>query len=108
VASRVATSNPCRLIRPRGLARLSAWFAFGFVFSEVSGYTIEVQQQEAHWRTDVDPSIDFQLLSAEEVIGNTGGIRPDAPVTVWSLDMLRGVVRGFSDTSLVMEFSFRA
>ncbi len=45
-----------RLIRARGFARLSAWFAFGHVFSRVAGYEIEVQQGASHWRTDAAPS----------------------------------------------------
>jgi hypothetical protein len=50
-----------RLVRARGLARLSAWFAFGFTFSEVARYTIEVDQVGNHWRTDATGSIDFRL-----------------------------------------------
>jgi hypothetical protein len=45
-----------RLIRARGFARLSPWFAFGHVFSRVAGYEIEVQQGASHWRTDAAPS----------------------------------------------------
>jgi len=72
VARQIATTTPCRLIRARGLARLSAWFAFGFVFSEVSGFVIEVQQQDVHWRTDVAPSTDFRLVATEETIQSKG------------------------------------
>ncbi len=71
VAAQIATSTSCRLIRARGLARLSAWFAFGFVFSEVASYTIEVQQQDTHWRTDVEPSTDFQLAVTQEAVPRT-------------------------------------
>ena len=49
-------SSPARLIRARGLARLSAWFAFGYVFSDVARYVIEVDQQGELWRTDAAPS----------------------------------------------------
>jgi hypothetical protein len=52
--------NP-RLIRARGLSRLSAWFAFGRVFSRVSGYEIEVQQGGALWRSDASPSPKFEI-----------------------------------------------
>lgn len=45
-----------RLIKARGLARLSAWFALGHTFSDVARYTIEVDQQEKLWRTDAPPS----------------------------------------------------
>lgn len=53
---RLNTSSSTRLIRARGLARLSAWFAFGHTFSEVARYTIEVDQYGKHWRTDDAPS----------------------------------------------------
>ncbi len=66
----------CRLVRARGLARLSAWFAFGFTFSEVNRYTIEVDQQGQHWRTDSTPSPDFSLIhegpTTGEVIDGEG------------------------------------
>lgn len=51
----------CRLIKARGLARLSAWFAFGFSFSEVARYTIEVDQNGRLWRTDGRPNSDFEI-----------------------------------------------
>lgn len=59
-----------RLIRARGLARLSPWFAFGHTFSEVARYTIEVDQQGNLWRTDVAPS-DVEAVEGkrEEVDG---------------------------------------
>jgi hypothetical protein len=61
VLEEVRATNRCNLVRVRGLARLSAWFAFGFTFSEVAGFVIEVEQQNQHWRTDVSPSGDFKL-----------------------------------------------
>ncbi len=49
-----------RLIRARGFARLSAWFGFGYAFSSVAGYVIEVQQSEDRcWRSDEAPSAEF-------------------------------------------------
>ena len=51
------------LIRARGFARLSPWFAFGHTFSEVAGYTIEVSQQDKLWRTDELPSPSFTVVS---------------------------------------------
>lgn len=50
-----------RLIKARGLARLSAWFAFGHSFSDVARYTIEVDQQGALWRTDAVPT-DLEVM----------------------------------------------
>lgn len=61
--ARVNQETDCRLIRARGLARLSAWFAFGFTFSDVARYTIEVDQGGAIWRTDAKTSPDFRMLS---------------------------------------------
>lgn len=62
----VGRSTACRLVRARGLARLSAWFAFGFVFAEVARYTIEIDQQGKLWRTDAAPSADFEVSCIEE------------------------------------------
>jgi len=58
-----------RLIRARGLARLSAWLAFGHTFSDVARYILEVDQQGALWRTDAQASTDFKLREhARELI----------------------------------------
>jgi SMODS-associated and fused to various effectors sensor domain len=59
-----------RLIKARGLARLSAWFALGHTFSDVARYTIEVDQQEKLWRTDAAPS-DLEAVESgrEDVAG---------------------------------------
>jgi hypothetical protein len=76
VESMINSGTTCRLIRARGLARLSAWFAFGFTFSEVNRYAIEVDQQGQHWRTDATPSPDFSIvcegLDVGEAIDNEG------------------------------------
>jgi hypothetical protein len=63
MAERVSKETNKRLVRARGLARLSAWFAFGSVFSDVSGFTIEVDQQGQLWQSDAHPSTDFLLTS---------------------------------------------
>jgi hypothetical protein len=60
---RVNRESAARLIRARGLARLSAWFAFGHIFSRVAGYEIEIQQGGALWRTDAPASQDFKLVA---------------------------------------------
>jgi hypothetical protein len=59
-----------RLIRARGLARLSAWFAFGHTFSEVARFIIEVDQQGKLWRTDAKPSELQVIEEARETIPN--------------------------------------
>src|ERR1035437_2667854 len=57
-----------RLIRARGFARLSAWFGFGYVFSSVAGYKIEVQQSEDRfWRSDDQPSFGFSTEVQKEI-----------------------------------------
>jgi hypothetical protein len=68
--ARVGQDTTARLIRARGLARLSAWFAFGFTFAEVAGYTIEVDQQGQLWRSDAPPTPDFTLMCSSD-----GGLR---------------------------------
>lgn len=61
--ARINAETDCRLIRARGQARLSPWFAFGFTFSHVNRYTLELDQYGQHWRTDAEPSPDFALTS---------------------------------------------
>lgn len=58
---RINLERAPKLVRARGFSRLSAWFAFGAVFSRVNGYVIEVQQGSALWRTDSAPAADFTL-----------------------------------------------
>lgn len=75
--AQVNTETECRLVRARGLARLSAWFAFGFCFSEVARYTIEVDQQGNLWRTDAASTDDFEVLiggarQEEEILDGEG------------------------------------
>jgi hypothetical protein len=82
LAEHVRLTTPCRLVRARGLARLSAWFAFGYVFSEVAGYDLEVAQQDERWRSDVEPSEDFKLLSSTEVIPKLGTASGDRETAV--------------------------
>ncbi len=60
--AQINKETSCRLVRARGLARLSPWFAFGFTFSDVARYTIEVDQNGQLWRTDTHASPDFDLI----------------------------------------------
>jgi SMODS-associated and fused to various effectors sensor domain len=56
------SKSESRLIRARGFARLSAWFAFGYAFSKVAGYTIEIEQGEnVLWRSDAPPTSEFGI-----------------------------------------------
>jgi hypothetical protein len=60
---RVSSETNKRLIRARGKARLSAWLAFGWTFSDVAGYTIEAEQRDQFWQTNTPPNADFTLKS---------------------------------------------
>ena len=60
--SKISSELGHRLIRARGMARLSAWFAFGYTFSEVARYVIEIDQYGELWRTDAKPSTDFPIV----------------------------------------------
>lgn len=64
---RLNSENGARLIRARGYSRLSAWFALGHTFSEVSGYKIEVDQQNKLWRSDEKGSANFELVEDIEL-----------------------------------------
>lgn len=64
---RKINKKDCRLIRARGLARLSVWFAFGRVFCAVNRYVLEANQWGKLWRTDAEPSPDFRLLSRDMI-----------------------------------------
>lgn len=63
VQKKVNEQTRATLIRARGFSRLSPWFAFGHTFSQVSGYTIEVKQNDNLWRTDAKANPDFKLIS---------------------------------------------
>ncbi|MBX3439278.1 MAG: SAVED domain-containing protein [Planctomycetaceae bacterium] len=76
--AKIKSETTVRLVRARGAARLAPWLAFGFTFSEVAGYTVEVAQRVAggrteHWRSDAPASGDFYVdphlqLGAEALI----------------------------------------
>lgn len=73
--TQISSQTTKRLIRARGLSRLPAWFAFGHVFCDVAGYTIEMDQQGQLWQSDAQPSADFTLTSScldGEVIDGDG------------------------------------
>lgn len=64
--ARIGQETTCRFIRARGSARLSAWFAFGNIFSSVANYTLEVEQRGSQWRTDAAAAPDFYLINTTE------------------------------------------
>lgn len=59
---RINADTDVRLLRVRGLARLSAWVAFGYQFCDVNRYTLEVDEQGKLWRTDAHASPDFRVI----------------------------------------------
>jgi|SRR5208337_3247619 len=66
--SEINTKTKTRLLRVRGKARLSAWTAFGFAFSRVNSYTLEVDQNGQGWSTASAPATDFRMAAL-----NAGG-----------------------------------
>ncbi len=66
VEAQVAEETGCRLVRIRGLSRLSAWFGIGRTFSENARYVVEVDQRGLLWRSDAPPSESFDLQTSHE------------------------------------------
>jgi len=82
---RINNETSTQFIRARGYARLSPWFAFGFVFSEVSGYKIEVNQQGNLWRTDASMNKNFNIINennaGETISTNTNSVAVGISIT---------------------------
>lgn len=72
--SKIAEETGVSLVKARGLSRLSCWFAFGYVFPEVSQYIIEVDQQGQLFRTDAIASKDFSLNIVNEGNSSEGEV----------------------------------
>jgi hypothetical protein len=72
VKEHIALQTTCLLIRASGRSRHSAWFALGYIFSEVAGYTIETNLPRQNWRTDVDENQDFALVVTSNGDGFNG------------------------------------
>ncbi len=94
VRSQIMTDTECRLLRARGKARLSAWFAIGAVFSRVAGWVIEVDQGGHRWRNDEGLSTDVQLL---EELEDRGGDPETLAVGISITGDLAGDVRAYLD-----------
>ena len=90
---RILNDTTVRLLRARGKARLSAWFAIGSVFSHVAGFTIEVDQNGARWRDDAPVSPDVTLV--EEANEDLPGDPDVLAVGVSLTDSLAGDVRAY-------------
>ncbi|GCE14569.1 SAVED domain-containing protein [Tengunoibacter tsumagoiensis] len=59
----IKQKTACRLMKVQGQSQLSLWFAFGYVFSSVAGYTLSVEQNHQFWRTDAPENTDFSLIT---------------------------------------------
>lgn len=67
MAARINRETEARLLRVRGMSRLSPWFAVGFAFRETSGWVIETDQYGTHWRTDA-PSSEIKLATTGQTL----------------------------------------
>lgn len=92
VRDRIANDTSVRLLRARGKARLSAWFAIGWVFSHVAGWTIEVEQNGNRWRDDAPEADDITL---NETLDDLGGEHGTLAVGVSITGDLSGDVQAF-------------
>jgi hypothetical protein len=85
VQNKLNDETQATLVRARGLSRLSPWFAFGYTFSQVSGYSIEVNQNDRLWSTNEMPNTNFKLVSEnateEKFDSNTGTVAVGISVT---------------------------
>lgn len=70
LARRMEEETASRLLRVRGLSRLSPWFAVGFTFRETTGWEIEAKQGTSLWRTDAPASDDEPVVLSEDLAGD--------------------------------------
>lgn len=68
MAARINRETAARLLRVRGLSRLSPWFAVGYAFRETTGWVLETDQYGTQWRTDA-PRSAIDLAVTEEPAG---------------------------------------
>jgi hypothetical protein len=82
IADRIETENGARLLRVRGLARLSPWFAVGYTFRETAGWAIETSQYGKLWRTN-DPASDdaITVSPVDELAGESALVAVSIGVT---------------------------
>jgi hypothetical protein len=71
MAARINRETTARLLRVRGLSRLSPWFAVGYAFRETTGWTLETDQYGTQWRTDA-PRTAIDLSVTEETAPGPG------------------------------------
>ncbi|MBI2842118.1 MAG: SAVED domain-containing protein [Armatimonadetes bacterium] len=78
----LGASTSMRLIRVRGKARLSAWFAFGHMFRDAAGYTLEVDQNGVLWRTSDRKADGFRVIVSDQGSNFDGEIIDGSGTTV--------------------------
>lgn len=89
VKEQVALETTCLLVRASGRSRLSAWFAFGYTFSGVAGYTIELDIPQQNWRTDARENEDFLLsLPAMETRSTVKPFPAQATPSPWASTLI--------------------
>ena len=66
--TQVQQETSIKLVKARGFARLSAWFAFGHRFCETANFKIEVDQNGSLWRSDAKRANEFRLKAVEETV----------------------------------------
>jgi hypothetical protein len=69
IRDRIMADTSVRLVRARGKARLSAWFATGWIFSSVAGWTLELDQSGKRWRNDAPEASDVTLVDELHDLG---------------------------------------
>lgn len=69
---RQLNTQPVRLIRARGQARLTTWFALGHTLDSRARYVLEVEQGGERWRSDAPVTPGFQVIDADSAPGNRG------------------------------------
>jgi hypothetical protein len=58
---RQLNAQPIRLIRARGQARLTVWFALGHTLDTRARYVLEVEQAGQRWRSDAKPTPQYRV-----------------------------------------------
>jgi hypothetical protein len=81
MATRIEHETTARLLRVRGMSRLSPWFAVGYTFRETTGWTIEAQQGDVLWRTDETPSPTACVVCPEDLSGSADTVAVSIAVT---------------------------
>jgi hypothetical protein len=74
MVARINRETTARLLRVRGLSRLSPWFAVGYAFRETTGWVLETNQYGTQWRTDAPRSAIDLAVTGEPAAGPTSAV----------------------------------